>query len=72
MATDSLLALLGFRRPVAEAASAGEQEQAATCELDRERLGLIYHGRIPVVPKAVPPVLVPHMAEADLSATGVQ
>ena len=38
MVTDTLLALPGVRRPIAEAASAGEQEQAATCELDREEL----------------------------------
>ena len=66
------LALVLLHRQGAEAALAGEQEQAATYVPDREVSVGIY--RVPTweAQKAVLSVLAPHMVELDLLATGVQ
>ena len=67
-----LLALASMHQQVAEAALAGEQEQAATYVPDRVVSVGVY--RVPTweAQKAFLSVLVPHMVELDLLATGVQ
>ena len=67
-----LLALVLLHRQGAEAALAGEQEQAATYVPDREVSVGIY--RVPTldVQKAVISVLAPHTVELDPLATEVQ
>ena len=67
-----LLALVLMHQQGAEAALAGEQEQAATCEPDRDVSGEIYRVPILEVMKAVLPVLAPHTVELDPLATEVQ
>ena len=66
------LALVLLHRQGAEAALAGEQEQAATCVPDREVSVGIYRVPILEVLKAVLLVLAPHMVELGPLATEVQ
>ena len=70
--SSQLLALVLLHRQGAEAALAGEQEQAATCEPDRDVSVEIDQVHILEVLKVVPSVWAPHIVEFDPLAMEVQ